>query len=226
MKNNILLLSTIVFLVSFSSIFFYLNKDIIKFKQKVTELGYIYPFEEETQFVDVKIQKSTLIINLSLNDSFAEHDVLKQYLLLEYFSYELSHVLLNNKVKDSIQISDIKIFGKANSNKYKLIRTSHNQTSFFDSESLFFVNNKQTYSSTLLIKELEQYERMMILSDEEKKILQYGKNMYNTLTLNGSYYYPKKDHAIVSELILNKCNITKDELKQIYWKDLYNTITN
>lgn len=203
----------------------YMSKDVRAFKNTVNDLAYVYPFDNETKNIDVKITNSTLEVNLTFVNSFENYDILSKYLKLEYFLYELDSFLGNRKINDSFTITNIVINGKTNSETYKLNRSSLAQQSFFNSDGVFIINDKQL-SSVLLKKELKQFQTKMKLSSYEKKILDYSYNMFNMLTLNGTYYYPKKDHQLVSEITCEKFKITSKELKHIYFKDLYDRIVD
>lgn len=206
------------------ALFFYMDRDLLRFKKTVADLNHAYPFEEYSTHIDVRIQESDLIINLSLVDSYSEYTVLKQYLILEYFSLELEHILKNNSAKKSIDISNVIIKGYSNSQSFELHRTYKNGTSLFNSDSIFKINGIEAYTSDFLKKSLKHHQQNLLLTEREKEIVQYGQYMLDMLTLNGSYYYPNKDNKINAEIIRKRYNLTVDELKVIYWKYLYNII--
>ncbi|WP_042349899.1 hypothetical protein [Bacillus massiliigorillae] len=166
--------------------------------------------------IDVQYSYSTIEINLELKNQYDELETINQFAVFEYFQRQLRHYLLTSDNQNTLHISDLKLIGNTDSNKYLLSSEIPNKKLVhYKTENLFYINNKKSYNTSTLNHLL--YNSRKDKAELELEVLNYADNKFRLITSAGHDYTHKTDSKIILDMISQKFGITHEEFHDIYF---------
>ncbi|WP_042348592.1 hypothetical protein [Bacillus massiliigorillae] len=216
-KSVFFYVSLIVLTIIYLLHIFESSRNVSNLKKVANEIRQSYPFNYFIENIDIQYSHFTTEINLELINQYDELELINQFAIFEYFQRQLRHFLLTGDYQNPLHISDFKLVGNTDSNKYFLSSDiPENRTVHYNVENFFYINNKKSYHTNTLDNSL--YNKLKDEGKFDLEVLQYADCMFRLITSGGRNYIHKTDEKIILDSISEKFGITHEEFNHIYYK--------